>query len=238
LAKSPTFGEALRLRREAAAKWAEFGEWTRARQSPRWVFRGQRQRWALRPNVGRIGHYRPETEIRLLRDFKRLALPFVDRHIVATEWDWLFLAQHHGLPTRLLDWTTNPLVAAYFACQACVREKDGEILAVEPRLIGYFRPDDPKELGPFEIGQKRFAYPSALATRIASQRGLFSVHPEPTSAWRVRHRSDRFVIPGRIKPEFQRYLFGLGVDAALLMADLDGLAETLRWRYERSLPFD
>lgn len=51
---------------------------------------------------------------RMLDDFKRRALPFVDM-VPRNDFEWLFLMQHHGVPTRLLDWTTNALVALYFA---------------------------------------------------------------------------------------------------------------------------
>ena len=51
---------------------------------------------------------------RMLDDFKRRALPFVDM-IPRNDFEWLFLMQHHGVPTRLLDWTTNALVALFFA---------------------------------------------------------------------------------------------------------------------------
>jgi hypothetical protein len=51
---------------------------------------------------------------RMLDDFKRKARPFVDRDL-KNDFEWLFLMQHHGVPTRLLDWTTNALVALYFA---------------------------------------------------------------------------------------------------------------------------
>lgn len=231
--------EGLATRREAARLWREFIEWTRVHQGPRWVFRGQAERWPLKPTVGRSERYTAESELRLFLEFKRLALPHISRDLVQTEWDWLFVAQHHGLPTRLLDWTTNPLIAAFFATEPSpTNKKDGEIIAIEARTKGYYRPEDPDEIEPFKVGDRRFVLPSALATRITSQRGLFSVHPEPGKAWRLPNQTDRFIIPASIKREFRALLFGLGIDAAFVMADLDGLAKTLKWRYEAGMSFE
>jgi hypothetical protein len=50
----------------------------------------------------------------MLADFKRRARPFLDP-LPGNDFEWMFVAQHHGVPTRLLDWTTNALVALYFA---------------------------------------------------------------------------------------------------------------------------
>ena len=220
---------------EARRRFDEFIGWTHTKPSGRWVFRGHATTdWKLRPTVGRNERiYKPEREVQLLNEFKRLALPFVPGVSLEDDWDWIAIAQHHGLPTRLIDWTTNPLVACYFACQPYkTNVKAGRVIAVNTRDIGFYRPIDDGPIDPFSLTAEKFFRPSALASRIVNQKGLFSAHPTPCKAWQPRKAREDFDIPATMKLEFQRSLFGMGFDAAFLMADMDGLCRTLSWRYE------
>ena len=83
------------------------------------LFRGQANAlYKLLPGIGR-SHPQycptPELEKVIFRQFKNRARPFLTQPLPESDWDWLVIAQHHGLKTRLLDWTTDWRSALYFA---------------------------------------------------------------------------------------------------------------------------
>jgi len=85
----------------------------KAKHTPIW-FRGSTIfDHSLVPSLGRAP-FKIEQERALINAFKQNAVQFFDER-PQSEWEWLFIARHHGVPTRLLDWTESPLIGLYFA---------------------------------------------------------------------------------------------------------------------------
>jgi len=106
----------------------------------RLYFRGQSKRategYALTPSVARYKHLgslplpeRERKECEVLETFSNHLLTYV-QHRPQTAWEELAIAQHHGLPTRFMDWTTNPLVALYFAVRNTGGRKENSAVYV------------------------------------------------------------------------------------------------------------
>ncbi len=185
------------------------------------------------PSAGRTPNHDPLFEEHLFRAFKREARLHVSLP-GATDWDWLALGQHFGLPTRLLDWTTNPLVACFFAVSSDPLDAD----AVIYRLSGgrHARHKSGADRARSRSTAWGSCSPTTTAPRIASQRGLFSVHPRPSEPWMPSGLAENsFVIPRGVRSRFQRKLFSLGIDAAHIWASLEGVCLSLSWQYRQRL---
>jgi hypothetical protein len=215
------------------ARWREFLDFADQHGSSHWLFRGVADAAThhLIPKVGRdAAKYSLSKEKVLFSIFRRRAAQFLPVSGMS-DWDLLAIAQHHGLPTRLLDWTKNPLIAAFFAATSDPKDKIARVYALQGSTLSI---PDPT-ISPFEITDVTAYFPSAVVPRIVAQRGLFTAHPDPTHALRPTTGARGlhwFDIAPEDRPFFARRLYGLGVDPSHVMADLDGICASLGWQFD------
>ena len=170
------------------------------------VFRGLSDSdYRLETSLMRLGGNFSKLETHLLRNFRKYA----HRDVVEGDsiWHWLSVAQHHGLPTRLLDWTFSPFVAMHFATANLEKfDRDGAVWAVNYLEVHQHLPDvlqaqldrigthafdvellsniltslhDLNSISPTDF--TLFFDPPSIADRIVNQFALFSIMSNPTA---------------------------------------------------------
>jgi hypothetical protein len=196
------------------------------RKDNRWLFRGHSDpTWVLKPKAGREEFAGCDDE-RLFRAWKRRAAEFVSLPF-DDDWGWLAVAQHHGLATRLLDWTFNPLAAAFFAVEMFT---DCEAVVFAYRCDYVVMPE---EILPFEIAKVAKFKPMGVAPRIIRQGGMFTVHGRPKrpldEVMSKKDELEKIIISRSYRKELLFELSHYGINRATLFPDLDGLSAYINW---------
>jgi hypothetical protein len=189
------------------------------------MYRGEsKSSYVLRSKFGRHADSNDEndlsTEKTTLHEFRRRSLPYLERE-PDNEWEWLALAQHHGLATRLLDWTRNPLVAAYFACSGGLEED-----AVIYVLDRYELDTAPIDVSPFLITTNHIFSPRLSARRMETQAGLFTVHHAPKSPFEA-NTLQRWLLKREMLVHLESMIRSYGVDRNLIYPGLESVCDDI-----------
>jgi hypothetical protein len=203
-----------------------------------WSFRGQRrQEWHLGLHLSG----RDATADVCLKQFKKRCMEFPRPDYIDENdnWRWLFYAQHHRLRTRLLDWTTNPLVALYFAVENILsgcndNDHFGAVWALKVRDGDFLAPDHAGE--PETLHRWIMINPPPVTRRIVRQSGKFSYHPLGDDRFideEARRYPEELLVKIVLRrrdgsnpaSEIRQHLGIMNVHHASLFPDVDGVAK-------------
>lgn len=201
------------------------------------LFRGQAVKGNLIPSVARKDRTTDTTaqEKKVLEQLRLMGASLLPPG-ETSPLDLLVLAQHFGMKTRLLDWTSNPLAALWFACDD---QKEGDVfvyaLVADDLLEANVYATDP-----FARSQTLVFQPRLNNARIVAQHGWFTLH-------RYAKMNKRFVqlesnpatnkhlteyrVPAKNRPDILRSLDRHGVSSRTLFPDLIGLCTHLNWKH-------
>ncbi|RYU94645.1 FRG domain-containing protein [Emticicia agri] len=202
------------------------------------IYRGvSSNKYKLIPSIGRDKYktndrYLTEKDEDLIfRYFKQRAQPYLSKNY--DDMNLLAIAQHHGLPTRLLDWTFNPLAATYFAVEKEIIQPNDPSKRIEHSLIYIYNKSFNafinKSFKTIKVDKVEFFIPNFNDDRIINQNGLFTIHPYP---WIEEYNSpdlSTVIIDLSYRRELRKLLNRMGVNQATIYPGLDGIAGHIKW---------
>ncbi|NPU93979.1 MAG: FRG domain-containing protein [Gammaproteobacteria bacterium] len=201
------------------------------------IFRGQAVKGNLLPGVARKSPKTDSTsEEKSLLDQLLLQGASMVKDVGSTKLDLLIVAQHFGLKTRLLDWTSNPLASLWFAC---ADRSDGDVYVYALEADDLLQ-KNVYEIDPFSIKKTRVIQPRLNNARIIAQSGWFTLHKYSNQTSRfvpldanrdAKSLLHEFCIPSDFRHHIRCSLARHGVTSSTLFPDLQGLCDHLNWKH-------
>jgi hypothetical protein len=184
--------------------------------------------YKLLPTIGRrdFGTANPdEVEKVIFERFKLQSQKYFRNH-VGNDLDWLIMARHYGLHTRLLDWTRNIYVALYFSLQGRSKHKHEPFSIIvyrDPNIKSYFQI---KEQDPFTILEDTFFEPPSIDDRIPNQQSILCIHQKPTMEIEGDQLLQLNVYPNdESLREIEAELITVGIRHSMIYPGPDGIAK-------------
>jgi hypothetical protein len=175
----------------------------------------------------------------LIERFQRHAVRFLNP-VPQSKIEWLSLMQHYGLPTRLLDWTENPLIALFFALNENYNTVSN-VWIIDPTYLSTI------DINIDSIESLQLFFPKLVDNRIISQKGCFTIQPFPKNLENFISIEElvekenigineltKIIIPNdnEIKKEMLFNLINLGIDNSFIYPDLTGLCKQIKFELE------
>ena len=203
------------------------------------LYRGQSVDKPLLPVIARGNPTKDTTseEKRILQEFKNRTGLLAANRKLETEWDWLSLAQHFGLKTRLLDWSSNPLISLWFAFYFDSDEVNSIVWRFNPPNNALIISNS--KASPFDKGGTKVFRPSIIDRRLEAQNAWFTAHKYSTkknkfvtleSNSRYRSLLTKYIIPKKSRDEILSGLDAFGINYSTIFPDIQGISEYLNWK--------